>query len=582
LLTGQSPLETGSLDSPLKKMTALATQSAPSLGAMRTDLPNDLVRLVDGMLSREPHDRLNDPAEIAERLEPLAQASDLPRLLRAARACPENKAKGFPDDIVSRAERRSPRKLNPFVAALVALLLMGVGAAGVIVIRLADNRGELVIDSEADVRVVVKQLDGPHEADLSIQKGVNSIQLQAGDYRVDVESQRNDELVIEGSTFEIVRDGKAIARIEHRPDRVKLPAAGQGSSGQANSGATNIGATKTGEATFDGRTLADWKRQLRTELHPQRLDEAVSAMVALSRDREAEVAAEFAALAHRVSDSQAGSVRFSARSRSGALRKSAATGLIALPVPAIAPHVEQMLNSKTPQVVYIAIYVLQDSVETHPAPAEFKALAPKLMELTEAGHSDVRAMALSALAKIDFELIRKQLFDSLLADDLGVWKMAYSLIESVLPDDPARYDALRKRLRRYDPERDSRDELVALMQICASANRRVPFDDQFVEPLMRIIEHPSDEIGKTLDHSTLSARGAACQILSSMDALARSALPRLQELRQERIDALRKTSSRSGRFDPRGTPDDQALAAAVSKISRAVRELESQEVAPKQ
>jgi len=81
LLTGTAPFPATEYNSPMKMLTALATQPAPSIRTRRDDLPPELIDVVDKMLARDPADRFATPAEVAEALAPFTSGADPARLL---------------------------------------------------------------------------------------------------------------------------------------------------------------------------------------------------------------------------------------------------------------------------------------------------------------------------------------------------------------------------------------------------------------------------------------------------------------------------------------------------------------------
>jgi formylglycine-generating enzyme required for sulfatase activity/WD40 repeat protein/serine/threonine protein kinase len=85
LLCGKSPFSDERYNTPGKLMVALATETPPSIGTLRADLPAGLIALVDRMLAREPALRPATPADVAQALAPFATGADLSRLAEAAR-----------------------------------------------------------------------------------------------------------------------------------------------------------------------------------------------------------------------------------------------------------------------------------------------------------------------------------------------------------------------------------------------------------------------------------------------------------------------------------------------------------------
>jgi len=89
LLTGQPPFHGPAYNTPLKRLTALATQDPPRTDSLRADLPPELVGVIHRMLARQPEDRYATPAELAAAIAPFAQGADLAALLNAATKAPD-------------------------------------------------------------------------------------------------------------------------------------------------------------------------------------------------------------------------------------------------------------------------------------------------------------------------------------------------------------------------------------------------------------------------------------------------------------------------------------------------------------
>lgn len=85
VLTGESPFPASQYNTPLKLLTALATVPAPSVAGKRSDLPPELVGIVDRMLAMNPRDRFATPADVAQALSAHVAGADLPALLATAR-----------------------------------------------------------------------------------------------------------------------------------------------------------------------------------------------------------------------------------------------------------------------------------------------------------------------------------------------------------------------------------------------------------------------------------------------------------------------------------------------------------------
>ncbi|MEM7313787.1 MAG: serine/threonine-protein kinase, partial [Planctomycetota bacterium] len=84
LLTGHAPFSGERYNTPVKVLTALATQDPPSITNQREDLPAELVTVIDRMLAKSPGARFGTPREVADALAPLAVDSNLADLLETA------------------------------------------------------------------------------------------------------------------------------------------------------------------------------------------------------------------------------------------------------------------------------------------------------------------------------------------------------------------------------------------------------------------------------------------------------------------------------------------------------------------
>ena len=93
-------------------------------------MPPELAAVVARMLAKKPEDRYQTPGEVAAALAPFATKAPPPH-------------------------RSSARRV--LIAALAALLFVGLGLAGAVVYRIQTDNGELVIRTESDdVEVIIK------------------------------------------------------------------------------------------------------------------------------------------------------------------------------------------------------------------------------------------------------------------------------------------------------------------------------------------------------------------------------------------------------------------------------------------
>lgn len=81
LLAGSPPFSGSQYSTILKKMMAHANSSVPPLSEIRSDVPVDLLSVLDRLLAKGPSERFATPAEVAAALLPFADGSNLPELL---------------------------------------------------------------------------------------------------------------------------------------------------------------------------------------------------------------------------------------------------------------------------------------------------------------------------------------------------------------------------------------------------------------------------------------------------------------------------------------------------------------------
>lgn len=81
LLAGQSPFSSHVTKSTLQRLQTLTTEDPPPITEMRENLPDGLVGLLERMLSRNPDDRPQQPADVAHALDEFTADADLLALL---------------------------------------------------------------------------------------------------------------------------------------------------------------------------------------------------------------------------------------------------------------------------------------------------------------------------------------------------------------------------------------------------------------------------------------------------------------------------------------------------------------------
>ena len=230
LLTGRAPYADPQHSTLMRKMTALATKDAPSIGTLREDLPAGLVALVDRMLSRDPDQRFDSALDVAEALDPSAADADLAKLLRRALATEDPADKTTPrvpvtvllaDSPTVDQSRLSPKRRTADKGDrtrnrwLVALAVGFLAIAGGVLFRMATDFGELVITSDDPFASVLVKQNGEKVDQLLIKNGKGSMWLRTGKYDLEVEGDA--EVSIEPPSVEIARRKREGVRIETGP-----------------------------------------------------------------------------------------------------------------------------------------------------------------------------------------------------------------------------------------------------------------------------------------------------------------------------------------------------------------------------
>jgi WD40 repeat protein len=149
LLAGRPPFPMGT---PLQKLAAHVNKNPQPLTELRDDLPEGLMSVLERMTAKNPRDRYQTPAEVAIALEPFTVATAV------ARKCEPHprasKARHSRTLVLETSPAYRPRWRG--IVALAALLFI-TAAAGVVVLRIQTDNGELVITTESpDVEVIVK------------------------------------------------------------------------------------------------------------------------------------------------------------------------------------------------------------------------------------------------------------------------------------------------------------------------------------------------------------------------------------------------------------------------------------------
>ena len=232
LLTGRAPYADPQYGTLMKKMTALATKQAPSIGSVRTDLPEDLVAVVDRMLSRDPDDRFESAEEVAKALAPFCNGANVSKLLRRADSLedpPERVTPRFPvtailgDETTNRPPNQQPDELKPTKPSTVFpwhRVLIGLcfaaatGLAGIL-FYISTDYGELKIQSDDPNATITVSKAGEEVEKLQIKNGEKRLWLRVGTYELKVDGE---------ASVSIEPPSVAVGRRQAHAARVILPA----------------------------------------------------------------------------------------------------------------------------------------------------------------------------------------------------------------------------------------------------------------------------------------------------------------------------------------------------------------------
>ena len=185
LLTGQAPYGGPSHKSLLKKVLALANAPVPSVREFRPELPEELDNIVGRCLAKEPDTRYTHVSEVAEALATFAASSDLPSLMNEARQREDSMSGPCPCMArwlrcqlpPERAKvQASSRRTNWIVGTLVAIAAIALIALGTVIIRIATDRGELIVRSEdPNARILITRTDDQSAQEISVEQGAGKI-----------------------------------------------------------------------------------------------------------------------------------------------------------------------------------------------------------------------------------------------------------------------------------------------------------------------------------------------------------------------------------------------------------------------
>jgi hypothetical protein len=216
LLAGEAPFCGEKYDSPMKKLTALATEPPRPLRSLRPDAPQGVVAIVHKLLEKDPARRFATPGELAAALAPHSRDANLAALsdhdIRPAK--PLDPTRTEPRAGVARHE--TTRRLF-VVAAACALALVVLGVVlylqtpkGVIQLEINDPSIEVRIDNEG---ARLRGVDRKHE-----------IKLKPGEHGLTI---TRGELTFHTDKFVLKKGKKTRLVVQWLPGKVEVDKDGQ-------------------------------------------------------------------------------------------------------------------------------------------------------------------------------------------------------------------------------------------------------------------------------------------------------------------------------------------------------------------
>ena len=242
LLAGRAPFAGPQYDTPMRRLTALATEAPTSIRQIRPDVPKSLARLIHRMLARDPDRRTATAAEVAELLASFTDGANLAELVACAeKAGPERAPE--PDAAATQPAMSSAMEHTPHTIQISSSAVFQSGAASrgrrlaawcgslppaarfaltsaagaaalvllAVLLTLQTSQGTLVIESDdPGVEVLVKQ-NGEVIDILSADRGWK-VGLNDGTY--DVELTRGaDQMRLSNDSVTVMRSGWTVLRV---------------------------------------------------------------------------------------------------------------------------------------------------------------------------------------------------------------------------------------------------------------------------------------------------------------------------------------------------------------------------------
>jgi WD40 repeat protein len=208
LIAGQAPFPGGSAT---QKVMAHLHKKPQPLSELRHDIPEELMLVLERMITKNPKDRFQTPAEVATALEPFTVATALtraPRSLSRGRTMDRGRQSALAQRPLDIRTRRRP------LLTVAAGLLFLAGLLGAGVYHIATDRGDLFIETDNDdVEVVISK--GGEVVKIVDTKSGKHVTLRSGEYELALKDGK-DGLRLSVDKITVRRDDTVLAKITRR------------------------------------------------------------------------------------------------------------------------------------------------------------------------------------------------------------------------------------------------------------------------------------------------------------------------------------------------------------------------------
>ena len=265
MLTGQMPFHASNA---LATLQVIQRDEPVAPAEINSQIPRPLSDVVMWLLEKEPTQR---PRRALELCEVLARPIDDMKAPRPARRKPETRRVNV--------SRGSWISRSVAIALLVGLGLAGYAAAP-FVIRVATNRGQLVIKTE-DPNIKVEITQGGEKVRVIDLRDQHAVDLTAGEYGLQIAGDAGGFRLSRGKIV-VTRGSRATVEISHD---FQAP----GALAQQDGGASNAERIPNSSGpTYDGKTLDAWLSMARRERSLTQLYDVTTALGYLGQDEDSE------------------------------------------------------------------------------------------------------------------------------------------------------------------------------------------------------------------------------------------------------------------------------------------------------